>query len=252
MASQTNFQQFANGDTTSWFDSVYYDLLKGEVFKQHSFSLIQGILEHLDITSDNKIMDLSCAQGNLAFQLALKGYHVNGFETSKSKLKEARQYKQANLSYYLHNFNDNLGINYYSFAYILDSHFGRLESEEEQINFLKNIKKALKPNGYFLIDFVNIFTYLPNLPQQRFHKINNVHYQLRSQQKQQFIQTAVKVHDGSFQGTFIDQLHIHFRDSFEYLLLRAGLRIVRCYGDYQMNPYIEETSSRLILLIEKR
>lgn len=252
MASQLIRSYWEDTSDKNWYNSLYFSVLNSEPFVQQKSQFLLQLLQHLDVTPDEWILDLHAERGNIAHQLQKAAYQIDGLDLSPSRVKQAKQLHQNGVVIQLNQSIEQLSTHHYKFAYSLNNHFGQLHNEEEQIEYLQQIATTLRPNGHLLIDFFNIQTLLPTLPLQRFQRAQNVLFQLRARQEEQFICEEVRVQDGHYKGAYQSKTHIHFRESFEYLFLRAGLRIVRTYGDYEMQAFHAETSPRLILLVEKR
>lgn len=252
MATQLIRSHWESDQEKNWRNSLYFSLLNSEPFIQQKSHFLQHILQHLDIREGERLLDLHAEKGDITRQLYGFGYRVDGLDNSATRIQYAKQFEKKGLCFQLNESAEQLTPDQYRFVYSLNDHFGQLSNETEQINYLNNVASSLCANGYLLIDFFNIQTLLPTLPLQRFQRIQNVLFQIRGRQHQQFIQHKIKVQDGPYRGTYTTATHIHFRESFEYLFLRAGLQIMRTYGDYELQPFCAETSPRLILLVEKR
>lgn len=252
MASQIIRSQRENNKDTNWRNSLYFSVLNSEPFAQQKSQFLLQILQHLDIREDSRLLDLHAEKGDIARQLHSAGYRVDALDDSAVRVQFAKQFRKKGLYFQLNESAEQLADLQYHFAYSLNDHFGRLENEEAQITYLKNITASLRHDGFLLIDFFNIQTLIPTLPLQRFQRVQDVLFQVRGRQEKQYICHEVKVQDGHYKGAYQSKTHVHFRESFEYLFLRAGLQIMRTYGDYELQPFCPETSPRLILVVEKR
>ncbi|MFK7932474.1 MAG: hypothetical protein AB8G22_03135 [Saprospiraceae bacterium] len=249
MATQILRSYRDNKTDRNWYNSLYFSVLNNDAFIQQKSNFLMQMMQHLDITPEDKVVDLQAEIGAIANALQQSGYCVRGIEASAARRKYAKK-QHTNVSF--QSTKSKLAKQQYKFAYNLNNHFGQLHAEEEQINYLEKVANSLTADGFLLIDYFNIQTLLPTLPNQQFQRVQEVMFQSRSEQEAQFICEEVRVQDGHFQAAYTSKTHIHFRESFEYLFLRAGLRIARVYGDYEMQPFHAETSPRLILLVEKR
>lgn len=245
-----SYQEKTNN--TNWYNSVYFSALHTDPFVQAKVDFLVQLLRSIDIQTDDYVLDLHAEEGKIAYGLLREGYQVHGLDYATARVQQAAMYAEEGLTIRLNHSLEQCASQYYKFVYTLNAHFSQLHSETEQIEYLQQIAQCMRPDGYLLIDYFNIQTLLAQLPMQRFQHLGDVHIQSRTYQKGQFIRQEVRVRDGAYKGHYSARAYIHFKESFEYILLRAGLRIARTYGDHNLQPFYRETAPRLILLVEKR
>ena len=135
-----------NSRRDTW-NSEHYK--KYSSFQNHEWALAS--LENIHFTGGETILDVGCGDGNITAKVAQKvpNGSVIGIDLSPSMIKAAKESyaHAANLSF------DIADATSFSFKQKFDyvTCFFVLHWIEDQLTVLKNIKKALKPNGKTII-----------------------------------------------------------------------------------------------------
>jgi SAM-dependent methyltransferase len=112
----------------------------------------------LGLVPGSSVLDLCCGTGRHAVLLAKRGFEVTAQDLSESYLERASRAAEAagvGLSV-AHSDMRNIPFEATFDAVInMFTAFGYLESEEEDSKVLREIAKALKPGGRFLLDLIN-------------------------------------------------------------------------------------------------
>ena len=112
------------------------------------------IIQKLGLNESSEILDLGCGPGLYCSILSKKGYNVTGVDYSKRSIDYARKYaKEHNLNID-YRYMDYLELDYenkFDLIMIVFYDFAVL-SYSDRDKLLAKIKRALKPNGYFIFD----------------------------------------------------------------------------------------------------
>jgi SAM-dependent methyltransferase len=118
---------------------------------------VAGIINLLNLPTGSAILDLCCGHGRHAIPLAQQGYQITGQDLSEAFLQRAENEARV------------LGIkarwvqgdmrtipfeNEFDAVINIFTSFGYLASEEEDLQVLQQVHKALKPGGLFLLETV--------------------------------------------------------------------------------------------------
>ncbi|NDJ59978.1 MAG: class I SAM-dependent methyltransferase [Chloroflexi bacterium] len=158
-------------ETNKWqvfFDrhaSKYMD----EPFVKGTQAEVDFLIAHLNLTTDQRILDMGCGTGRHALELGRRGYHVTGVDLSGGMLAQARQIMQAE------------GITTLTFQqadatrYTTAAPFDRIycvcegslglvgagsDPHEHDMAILRNLYDALKPGGRMLITVLNAMRHI--------------------------------------------------------------------------------------------
>lgn len=104
-----------------------------------------------------KILDLGCGPGIYTEKLAEKGHHLTGVDFSENSISYATnqaQEKNLKINYACQDYLKLDYHNQFDLVILIYTDFGVLLPDERNI-LLKNIYRALKPNGVFIFDVIN-------------------------------------------------------------------------------------------------
>jgi SAM-dependent methyltransferase len=144
----------------SVFNSVYagqYDqLYAAKDYDQECRLALDAAARHKHKVES--ILDIGCGTGGHALRLAKQGFDVTGVDASASMLEEAKL-KSASLksgkapNWLLGDARDFRADGAFDLAIMMFAVFSYMQSNDDQMAVLANIRKHLKPGGMFLCDF---------------------------------------------------------------------------------------------------
>ncbi len=154
------------------FDDKYLDTYVDIVSPTATAREINFILEQVPLAAGSRILDLACGTGRHTVELAKRGYKVTGLDYSAGFITKAK--KAAKLASVEATFlqGDMRSMNYknkFDAIVNLFTSFGYFASDLDHGLVLKNIARALKNKGLFLIDLNNatrLLTYLTSFEQK--------------------------------------------------------------------------------------
>jgi len=115
---------------------------------------VKWLNKTLGLKTAASILDLGCGPGLYASRLARTGFHVTGVDYSRRSIEYAIKYAEENnlhINYRYQNYLELDDENLYDAAFLIYGDFCPL-SPEQRSTLLKNIHRALKPNGQFVLD----------------------------------------------------------------------------------------------------
>ncbi len=147
------YRQLRAKRISSW-DEYFAVSSSFEEFYLHDF--IEEILQFISFSSSNiESLEVGCGTGPLCCYLAQKGHHVTGIDISESAIFIARreaQKRRLTISYRVADIclDPLLEEN---FDLIIDGHcLHCIVGQEERHQALSNIRRALKPHGFFVLE----------------------------------------------------------------------------------------------------
>lgn len=232
----------------TWFDSPYYHTLYANRDEKEARAFIDAILDRLQPTAEARMLDLACGQGRYSRYLAAKGFaEVVGLDLSVSSIEEARKHEAENLSYYTHDMRLPYRANYFDFIFNFFTSFGYFEQEKEDLRTLQSIRKGLRPDGVFILDFFNAQYVIEHQTGTERKEKGGIQFELHKEVQGNRIIKEISFDDQGKKYSFTESVRLYFYDEFDQLFDRAGLTITERFGDYQLNPFDLQTSPRLIL-----
>lgn len=254
----------------SWFDSPYYHILYHNHNEQSAKDFIDNLFkkltpqypEHSELqpASSYKILDLACGKGRHSRYMASKGFDVTGTDLSENSIKFARQFETDNLSFFQHDMRKSFRINYFDYIFNIFTSFGYFEKEADNVTALKCVAEGLKLDGIFILDYFNstwvrnmmIPSYTQTVAGIEFrikkhiedgHIYKTIRFEVESDDSDTVVLTKYK---------FQEKVRLFTLSDFEHIFEKAGLKIIEKFGDYQLNPFNEQTSNRLTIKAVKK
>lgn len=232
----------------SWFNEDYLHLYANrneEEAERH----IQFIIEKLQLSGKEMVLDLACGSGRHSLSLAKRGYHVFGVDASKTLIEEAlknvRKYPSLSVSYLV---GDMLQLDYnhvFDLVISMFTSFGYFERDEDNWKVFEVVRKALKHKGYFFLDFLN--------PQHV--KKNMVAYEEKTVNNEQVTITRTIANHRAIKEIvfptrrYKESVCLYERDQIEQALSKSNLKPIEVWSDYQGNPWSEEGERQIFWCI---
>jgi D-alanine-D-alanine ligase len=110
----------------------------------------------LNLSLEDKILDLCCGHGRHVLELARRGFKVEGLDRSRHLIQKARAIsKKENLSVKFREGDARklpYGNDTFDVVMIMGNSFGYFETEQDDLRVLNEISRVLKPWGRMLLD----------------------------------------------------------------------------------------------------
>lgn len=139
----------------SFFRDSYLKIYAPLFSNARTNSEVDRIASLLDLSVGNAVLDLACGYGRHAIALARRGYDVTGQDLSEVLLQRAREdaSKQNTKVQWVHSDMRQIPFDqHFDVVINMFNAFGYLEHDDDHINVLKAICRALKPGGLVLIE----------------------------------------------------------------------------------------------------
>lgn len=231
----------------SWFDTPYYHILyKHRDFKEAE-DFIKNLVSYLNIDTDDSILDLACGKGRHSIFLNTLGYNVTGLDLSKNNIEHAKVHESNSLFFEVHDMRNTYGTQFEVVLNLFTS-FGYFENDIDNLKVIKTIKSSLKQNGIGVIDYMNSTVVIENLIAHNTYESDGVKFDLKRSYNDGFITKNIDVNDAGTSFHFEEKVRAFNFQDFETMLSNAGLHLLDCFGNYQLEPFNSKTSERLILI----
>ena len=234
----------------SWFDSPYYHRLYAHRDDTEAQRFITRLLEYLDPQSGANMLDVACGKGRHARQLAQGPFFVTGIDLSRQSIAAARQHERSNLSFFEHDMRHLFRTQYFDFIFNFFTSFGYFESDRDHVNALTAIRKGLKADGKFVLDFLNAFRVVQELVTQETIARDGLEFQITRRYDGRHILKTIGFIDQGTTYHFEERVRAFDKAQLVALLQTAGLEVVDALGDYELHPYHPDEADRLILIAQ--
>ena len=231
----------------SWFDTPYYHILYKERDETEAAQFMDHLTTFLQLQPKAEILDLACGKGRHAQYLSTLGYDVTGVDLSPESIAFAKQFENQSLHFAEH----DMCLPYpkqFDAVFNLFTSFGYFEKEEDNLRTITAIKEELKPNGFGVIDFLNVEFVEQNLVPSEIKLVDGIRFELERRIIDGYIIKDIKFqHDGR-NYFFTEKVRALRLADFMTYFKEADVTLHHCFGDYDLSLFSESTSERLILI----
>jgi SAM-dependent methyltransferase len=228
----------------------YSDLLTDEG-TDHA---VAALVEMLELSRSMRILDLACGFGRHANRLAARGHQVTGIDLTSGFLEIARRdalERGVSVDYQQGDMRKLDFVEVFDRVLLLFTAFGYF-SDEENLDVLRRVARALKPAGMLAFDIQNrdvfLVGYKENMVTEKDGNlmIDRHFYDMASGRlynRRIVIREGVR-RDKPFFVRMYNPTEIRL------VLLQAGLETYKMFGDWDLNPLSIE-SRRMIVIARK-
>lgn len=145
------------------FDEKYLKTYVDTVTPERTAKEVNLILERINLKKGGRILDLACGYGRHAIELARKGYRVTGVDFSKLFIELARneaKKQNVHVSFIRDDMRKIAFKNKFDAIINMFTSFGYFDGKNDHVIVFRNISRALKPGGKFLMDLSNALGWL--------------------------------------------------------------------------------------------
>ncbi len=232
---------------TSWFDTSYYHTLYKHRDHDDAQLFMQNITKYLELPIDAHIADLPCGKGRHSIYLNSLGYQVTGGDLSKNSIDHAKQFENDRLHFEVWDMRKYLE-NKYDAVFNLFTSFGYFDDDAEDLKVLKGMKGGLKESGVLVLDFLNVQKIKNNLVQKETKQIDGITFNIEREIKDGFILKHISFYADERDHSYTEKVKFLDLEKMKQYFKDAGLTIINTFGDYNLNEFDQENSSRLILI----
>ncbi len=234
----------------NWFNTSYYHTLYKHRDQAEACRFIDKLCAYLEIEQAAKILDLACGKGRHSIHLAKKGFHTTGVDLAKESILKAKTTPVSNVEFDVHDMRLPYRENEYDFVFNLFTSFGYFKEQDENIAVLKGVATNLKDKGTFVLDFLNAEKVIKNLVPEERKTEDGINFELHRTYDGLRIIKDILVKDKNQSFKFQESVSAFKLTDMEKMAKEAKLEITATFGDYDLNPFEENTSDRLILIMK--
>ena len=236
----------------SWFDTPYYHQLYKNRDDAEAQYFLDNLMNKLRPAKNSKLLDLACGKGRHSIYLASKGYNVVGVDLSAQSIKHARKFGHDRLTFDTHDMRQVYKQRHFDFILNLFTSFGYFDNEADHLRTLESVRKGLKKNGIFVMDFFNAPQVIAKLKARQQKTVDGLTFRLTRKETDGYIVKTIRFKDKGQQFQFEERVRAYTYRDLKRLFDKAGLEIIERYGNYSLQKYIPKTSDRLILIARKK
>ena len=231
----------------SWFNTPFYHILYKDRDHQEARVFMDNLTAFLNLPSRSEILDLACGRGRHAQYLNELGFDVTGVDLSPENIAYAKKYENPSLHFEEH----DMCLPYpkkFDAVFNLFTSFGYFESEEDNLRTIKSIRKELKPDGFGVIDFMNVALVKNNMIPEDSKHIDGIDFKIERYIDQGYIIKNISFEHQDKEYFFTERVKALDLNDFKNYFKQANVRLKHCFGDYDLNYFDAGLSDRLILI----
>jgi len=236
-----------------WFDSPFYHKLYFERNEKEAADFIHRLLALLMPPAGSSLLDVACGRGRHARILAKEGFDVTGIDLAPETIDFANQFANDHLHFYVHDMRRLLCTNCFDYAFNFFTSFGYFETQREHGNAIHMVSTALRPNGVFVLDYLNAPHIQANLVPNEIRIIGDTTYTITRWCDGKHFYKRIGISDKTLKSPleYTEKVAVLLPADFEALFQPNHLRIRQLYGSYTLAPYDPQQSPRLLIIAEK-
>ncbi len=234
----------------SWFDSPYYHVLYRHRDEVDAHLLLDNLINVLKPDKNDHILDLACGRGRHSLYLNQQGYKVTGVDLSQASIAHNRKYENDRLHFFEHDMREPFSQSDFNIVFNLFTSFGYFEDKSDNQKTIQAAHSALKPEGFLVIDYLNVEYILENLKHEEESQVDDIKFKISRGIEGDFITKKIVFEDKGVQHTFFEKVRMLTRTDFENYFASVGFRLVDIYGDYDLGAF-HAKSKRMILTAQK-
>lgn len=235
----------------TWFNSPFYHILYQHRNHEEAAQFIDNLIDFLQPTQGATMLDLACGRGRHSLYLCRKGFAVTGVDLSPVNIKQANTIQCGQLDFAVHDMRDPFRPGFFEYVFNFFTSFGYFTREEDNYQTIAAIAQNLKPGGTVVIDFLNAQQVIDNLVTQETKTISGITFDIQKHYRPPFIEKEIRFQAEGSDYFFVERVQALCKSDFAKYFTQAGLLLKHTFGSYSLEPFIEATAERLILIAQK-
>lgn len=236
----------------NWLNSPYYHILHNNRNQEEAERFIDNLFAFLTPGEASRVLDAACGRGRHSIYINKKGYDVTGVDLSEENVRFASSFENRKLHFFRHDLRNLFYTNYFDLVLNLFTSFGYFEKERDNLLALHTFAKALRPGGYFVMDFLNAEKVRKHLVIRETVEKDGIEFHISRRFEDDLFVKEIRFSHREKQFAFKEKIKAFTKEDFERYLGMAGFRIREVFGDYDLNEFHLERSDRLILICSKK
>ncbi len=234
-----------------WFASEFYLKVYSHRNDIDAKNLINLITQNIPLSENSYILDAACGNGRHAKQFAELGHKVIGFDLSLNLLKIAQYHSVNNLNFFCADIRNMYLKREFDLILNLFTSFGYFDTDDENSLFVKYASNHITQNGYFVLDYLNPIYVKDNLVTNSHKVVNNYNIEENRIIKNKRVEKEIIISSDDDLHRFYESVRLYSYNEIVNIFSRYGFRVLKTFGNYLGDKYIEKTSERMIFIFKK-
>jgi len=231
-----------------WFDHNYLKLYHHRNIEDAD-QQVRLIIKTLKPKKDELILDLACGEGRHCLLFHEKGFNIKGIDLSTHLVKSGKT-KYPFLDIKVGDMRHIKGK--HDIILSLFTSFGYFDNDKDNFSVIRSINRALKPDGWFWIDYLNPVYVIRNLVPDNEIKLEDGTTVIESR----FIENNTIIKEIIFNGPgknnkYQERVKLYTREDLETMLIKSGIYPQGVFGNYKGSEW-SSCSPRTIIYGRKK
>jgi len=235
-----------------WFWSDAYTQVYDHRDEEEAEQLVDLLQREINPAPTAHILDVGCGRGRHARALARRDYRVTGIDLSERAIAAARSAAAdeglgANTSFQVGDMREPVCEACADGVVNLFTSFGYFQDDAENEQALRAMTTALRPDGWFLQDFLNAPVVADALgaSTQETEDGLTIHQDRWIEDGRVNKEITIEHADGT--ETFHESVRLYTLYDLNEMYAAVGLTLIELFGDYEGGDYEPDDSPRLLL-----
>jgi cyclopropane fatty-acyl-phospholipid synthase-like methyltransferase len=234
-----------------WFDTSYYHTLYQNRNDEEAEQFISNLHHFLQLESGSKVLDLACGKGRHSVTLNKLGLDVLGVDLSPNSISDASQFSTEGLMFEVHDMREVIPNKHFDAIFNLFTSFGYFDEITDNDRVIKAIRSMLREEGILVIDFMNAVRIIASLVTEEEKELDGIVFKINREYDGKHIYKHIRFEDQGQSFHFTERVQALKQHDFIELLTQNKFEIIRTFGDFDLHPFEENTSDRLIIIARK-
>ncbi|MBC8523917.1 MAG: class I SAM-dependent methyltransferase [Chlorobium phaeobacteroides] len=242
-----------------WFNHPLYLKVYSHRDETEANTCLATILQKTNMDSltpeDIQVLDIACGAGRHALEFARRGYMTTANDLSPFLLECTQtRASEENLSLACtrQDMRHLSADNAYDLIVQLFSSFGYFKTRDEDLQVLRNVHHALKPDGWYVLDLINPVFLKKNLTPFSSRTIDDLTITETRSIENDCVRKQITISSLEETLSFEESVRLYKPETIKEMLDSAGFTIMEIYGEYEGSAFDEETSPRMMLFARKK
>ncbi len=232
-----------------WFNTPFYPILYKDRDYSEAQLFIDNITQYLNLSEQAKVLDLACGRGRHSVYLNKLGYDVTGVDLSESSIESAKKYENELLHFEVMDMREPFGEKFDA-VFNLFTSFGYFPNDEDHLKTLKAIHNSLNDYGLAVLDFMNVHKVIKNMVPEETKTVDGIDFHIKRWTDNGSIFKNIQFSYQETKYDFTEQVKAFTLHDFEQMMDEAGIYLLDTFGNYRLQKFDAQESSRLIMIFK--
>jgi 2-polyprenyl-3-methyl-5-hydroxy-6-metoxy-1,4-benzoquinol methylase len=234
-----------------WFDTPYYHILYKNRDDDEARRFIGNLVNDLRLPAHAEVLDLACGKGRHSVTLSQFGFRVTGADLSPNSIGQAKAFSPEGIEFIVHDMREVITGKKFDAVFNLFTSFGYFDGMADNKKMLRSVHSMLREKGILVIDFMNSTRIIRDLVASEIKQIDGITFRISRKYDGSHIFKRIQFEADGRSHDHTERVQGLKLSDFISLLEESGFSILRTFGDFDLHPFNESDSDRLIIVAQR-